>query len=881
MLQPLTGRFLMATLFWIGLVLPFSPQAKAQSQLTAKQASRWAPALSEPSSRLAFQKVYIQSDNPSALEAWVVTHLPKCRIQSTARPGVVALTGLTASDWQKLPECPLIRFVDVAGRTAQPEGDLRNYDLSLNQITLAHAQFPALTGQGLAASVKENPFDKNDIDFKGRVISPGLISAETFTTHATNMAGLIAGGGNSSPFSKGTAWQAGLASSDFTVLLPDSDQSLLGQGVSVQNHSYGVGIENYYGLEAQEYDKQCQQIPTLVHVFSSGNAGNQSPADGAYKSLTGLATLTGQFKQSKNTLSVGAVDKNRNLWPLSSRGPAYDGRVKPELVAYGDGGTSESAALVSGICLLVQQAYQAQYTTLPPAALVKAILINSADDVGKPGPDFETGYGNANAAGAIRTVTGKRTFTGEIEQGESQTVSIAVPSGVSRLKITLAWADPAALPNASMALVNDLDLKLAEPATGRQWLPWVLNSFPHPDSLAQRAQRKEDHLNTIEQITIDSPNEGLYRIQVDGHAISSGKQSFGIAYDWETDAFEWLNPRSGSVFQANRENSIRWKGKTPAASGKLDYRFSGASTWQPIADLSDLSIGAWHWIPPDTNARIILRLQSAGQSYLSDTVTVFRPLDVKVGYQCANEALLHWQPVAGAIQYQVFRMGATALEPFEKTADTLLFLNATEKQAVHYAVAPVFPAYASARSLTLDYTQQGTGCYFRSFLARNLVTDTVWLDAELSTLYRLQSATLERWTNGSFEEIQTVSPLPGTRLEFRDASAQKGLNQYRIRLRTETAADIFSDVENVYYLTPGESVVFPNPVAAGAAFYIANAGTGNTRIQVFDMHGRLLADTMDAGRIKTLSTSHFTRGMYLIRIRNESGPTTTQRLIIR
>ncbi len=69
---------------------------------------------------------------------------------------------------------------------------------------------------------------------------------------------------------------------------------------------------------------------------------------------------------SKNTLSVGAVDSQGKVSPLSSRGPAYDGRIKPELVAYGEGGTSEAAALVSGVSLLLQQAYREQQNHLPP-----------------------------------------------------------------------------------------------------------------------------------------------------------------------------------------------------------------------------------------------------------------------------------------------------------------------------------------------------------------------------------------------------------------------------------------------------------------------------------------------------------------------------------
>ena len=128
----------------------------------------------------------------------------------------------------------------------------------------------------------------------------------------------------------------------------------------MQNHSYGTGLENYYGLEAQAYDAQARQYPTLLHVFSSGNSGNQASPTGTYQGLPNVANLTGQFKMSKNTLSVGATDGLGEVAPRSSRGPAHDGRGKPELVAFGADGSSDAAALVSGISLLVQHAYRTQ-----------------------------------------------------------------------------------------------------------------------------------------------------------------------------------------------------------------------------------------------------------------------------------------------------------------------------------------------------------------------------------------------------------------------------------------------------------------------------------------------------------------------------------------
>ena len=52
----------------------------------------------------------------------------------------------------------------------------------------------------------------------------------------------------------------------------------------------------------------------------------------------------------------------------------------------------------------LQDAYKKTYGTLPPSDLVKAVLINSADDAGNKGIDYSSGFGSVNAykAGFIR-----------------------------------------------------------------------------------------------------------------------------------------------------------------------------------------------------------------------------------------------------------------------------------------------------------------------------------------------------------------------------------------------------------------------------------------------------------------------------------------------
>ncbi len=334
-------------------------------------------------------------------------------------------------------------FIDVIKTKAVTELGTPGYDLSANKINLVHSQYPFITGAGQHVSIKEDYYDTSDIDLKGRMeISP--LASTKITNHANFMATIIAGTGNSVYYAKGAAWQSPISSSSFEQILPDADDAYLSKNISVQNHSYGTEIDNNYGLNAVAFDKSANENPNLLHVFSSGNSGTSGSLNGVYSGIEGYANLTGNFKMAKNIITVGAVDSFGNVAPLSSSGPAYDGRIKPDIVAFQQNGTSEAAALVSGTTLLLQQYYKSLDGNNLPSALAKAILINTADDIGNPGPDYKTGYGNLNAIKAMNLVKDDKILRGNILQDNTQSFVITVPENIQLLKITLAWNDTAA-----------------------------------------------------------------------------------------------------------------------------------------------------------------------------------------------------------------------------------------------------------------------------------------------------------------------------------------------------------------------------------------------------------------------------------------------------
>jgi len=869
-----------AVVWWV-LLLGLTDTAAAQSERVVSP--KLAPTLAAQRPGTYRQTVRVSVTDKAAFLAWARQHLPAAgaAAEAGAKTSFFTVAGLSTSQVRELAAAPGVRFVDRPNRRAYEERQLNQSDLSTNRITPVHEQFPQLTGQGLTVSIKEDDFDQTDIDFRGRVLPSPLLTAN-FSPHATAIATLVGGGGNSAPSGKGVAWQARLATSSYQSLLPDDAASLSQASVTVQNHSYGVAaIENYYGVETQAYDQQCEQYPNLVHVFSSGNVGDQTSTEGRYAGIAKVANLTGQFKTSKNTLTVGATDELGQVAPLSSRGPAYDGRIKPELVAFGAGGTSESAALVSGISVLVQHAYKEQNGgALPSAALVKAILLNSADDTGRPGIDFESGFGQADGLGAVQTVLGRHYFLGTATQGTTRAFRFTVPAGQHEVKVTLAWADPAASPGTAPALMHDLDLELVQVASGQLWQPWTLNSFPHTDSLTQLPTRRADHLNNVEQVTLRAPGAGEYEIRVRGTAVAAGSQSFALAYESST-GFEWINPGGRTSLTPGKAAVLRWQWAGPAtATGRLEYQPLGSPQWRTLQTAVPLAPAAYSWSVPDTTTLARLRMVVGNSTFLSDTLLLATPQTPQVGYTCAEETLILWDKVPGARQYQVYQMGPLQLEPFLLTADTALRLSPAQMQNRYYAVAPVVGHFEGARGNTIEFTQQGTACYVRTFLPRTAVTDTVLFDLEVGTLFQLKSASLERLEPGGPKTLQTLTPVPQPQMEFRDLAPQAGRNEYRIRLELTDGRTIYSQTEAVQFTVAGQVQAYPNPVVAGESLRILTAEETPTLIRLYDMVGRLVLTTTDEGAIKTMSTAGLRKGLYILRVQPQSGTELTTRISV-
>ncbi|TAF65344.1 MAG: T9SS C-terminal target domain-containing protein [Cytophagales bacterium] len=761
-------------------------------------------------------------------------------------------------------------------RTPNEEREVGYADFTVNNIWLARHHYPTIAGDNLVVSVKEQAFDKDDIDFKNRILSNTVFQGR-FTTHASNMASLIAGAGNSSPLSQGVAWKALLTSADFSNLTADNTQWLINNKISVQNHSYGVGVENFYGDESKAYDQQVLDIGYIMHIFSSGNSGNLTITQGNYKNIPNFANLTGQFKNAKNTLSIGAVDKYLNVSPLSSRGPANDGRIKPELVAFGDGGTSESAAFVSGISLLLQQLYaQKNNNQLPNAHLLKAILCNTAQDVGKEGIDFLAGFGNADTYRALKTIENNYYIENNITHQSTKNFTIQIPANTAEVKITIAWND---IPNPS--LTNDLDLSLYHAASNTTWLPWVLNHYPHPDSLNQLPKRKVDHINNIEQISIKNPIAGEYTIKVHGYQIgNNAAQNFSIAYDFHSKELLWAYPHPNTQLFTNEENIIRWQNNTDNTTGDLYFKSAQQPQWQLIEAQIPLNKNFFAWKPSENHTQAQFKIESNSQSYQSPTCHILPKTDFDLGFNCSESLMFSWQKMPFIQNYQLFALGNTYLEKIATTNDTIIILPKT--QYTRFAVAPIIDNATLPYSISIDYNSQEIDCYVKNFIVEKLINDTITLFAELNTLYGVNNIELQRLNNGAFNTIQSITNLK-KELTLTDNQPNPNQNQYRLKINSSITGISYSRVEVAYFSTEDNIYLYPNPINQGEMLNIVlfedtladkNAEAININAQTtFQLE-------INEGAIKTINTRQLPKGLYFIRFRNNKGRLIQQKIMI-
>lgn len=621
---------------------------------------------------------------------------------------------------EELSNLPFVKWVELIVAPSVKD-DTRGRSLhrasNLDTQTSAGRNY---TGLNIGVMCRDDGIVGPHIDFQGRI--DNSLASGSGQTHGDGVSGIMAGAGNLNPSNRGMAAGSLLYVVNYQASFLDSPTvSLINSGdVVITNSSYSNGCNDGYTTITQTVDTQAQTLPNLQHTFSAGNSNGNNCGYGAGNQW---GNITGGHKQGKNVIATANVFFDGSLVTSSSRGPAHDGRIKPDIAANGQnqistnenntyqsfGGTSGASPGIAGVSAQLYQAYsELNGNVLPPAALIKATLLNTASEAGNIGPDFKFGWGIVNGLRAAKLIEENRFLSSNISQGGSNNHTINVPSGTKQVRFMVYWSDSPASPGANPALVNDLDLVVTDPSSNNL-LPWILDETPNPATLNNPATNGPDHLNNMEQVLINNPTAGNYTINIAGFNVPMGPQEYFVVYEVISDNLTVTYPNAGESFVPGETESLHWDAVNTTSNFVLEYSTNNGSTWNAIATVANTVTNyAWN-IPNSVTGDGLIRITNGASQDVSDLTFSIAPLvsNVQVIQVCPNEATFSWNAVSGAESYDLYVLGEKFMEVVGNSTTTTITVpiaNETEPIWAAAVAKNTTNGWESRRSIASFYS---------------------------------------------------------------------------------------------------------------------------------------------------------------------------------
>jgi len=592
---------------------------------------------------------------------------------------------------QEFASLSCMKWIEITRGPSTPD-DTRARGLHrANAISSDYALGRHYDGTGVNVVLGDDGLIGPHIDFTGRLDNS---NASGFgPTHGDMTGGIFVGAGNLNPVYRGMATGAFLYNYDIgpynhILDMPVTKTTL---GVRVASTSYSQNNCNVYDADAETGDQILHQNPELMWVFSCGNNGG---GDCGYGAGPGWGNITGGFKSGKNVMACANLNYLDVLEASSSRGPTGDGRIKPDIAANGidqmstdenntyqvGGGTSAAAPGIAGITTMLYQAYrELNGGDDPEACLLKACMLNTAQDLGNTGPDFENGWGRVNALRALMTLEENRYLSDSISQGGVNTHTINVPAFATRLRVMLYWNDVEGDPAAAKALVNDLDLTVTDPSLV-QLNPYVLDPTPNAVNLSTPAVTGVDNLNNVEQVELAAPSNGTYTITVSGTGVAFGPQKYYIVYEVVNDEITVTYPLGGEKFVPGETETIRWDSFGPAGAFDLDFSSDSGNTWTSIVSGMAASARSYNWMVPATVTgvglvKVTRAAVSSTSAYPFTIMGIVNANTITFDYVCVDSMQISWTAVPNAASYQLYKLGAKYMDPIAVSAGSTYVLT--------------------------------------------------------------------------------------------------------------------------------------------------------------------------------------------------------------
>ncbi|MEN8927250.1 MAG: S8 family serine peptidase [Flavobacteriales bacterium] len=619
------------------------------------------------------------------------------------------LVSVNESNVYELLNNPSIRLIDLMPEPGKPEGDAARNMHRSKQINTRAKIGRKYDGSGVVVVDNDDGIVGPHIDFTGRMTQPGVTS--DLGDHGDMTAGIIGGYGNLDPTMGGMAPGCELIIQQYRSTLPNTVTLHTVDSAVIFSSSYSNGTNAGYTTLARQVDREIRQNPNMIQVFSAGNAnGNR---DWGYGAGAQWGNITGGHKAAKNVIATANLFSNMSLIGSSSRGPAEDGRTKPDISANGNGnmttgenntyrvggGTSAACPSISGVMAQMYHAYKTKNGVTPESGLMKAIILNTAEDFGNVGPDFKYGWGRVDALRSIEAIETNRYLSSTISNGVSNTHPIVVPSNVKEVKVMVYWHDYEASTASTTALVNDLDAKLE--LGSLSFSPWTLDPAKKAADSTQAlkiatlnlpATKGIDTLNNVEQISIVNPASGTYTLRVAGTSVPQGPQKYFVTYEYIYDEIRLSNPQGGEGFVPGVTERIFWDAVGNTGNFTLSYSIDSGATWSSIGTSAGSARYRDWTVPSRATAKALVKIERGSLSAVSPhTFSIInRPTNLRVVKVCPNYMEVAWNGAVGADEYQVYLLGDKYMDSVGRTTGTTFQIPiANSQQEQWFSVASI------------------------------------------------------------------------------------------------------------------------------------------------------------------------------------------------
>jgi subtilisin family serine protease len=531
---------------------------------------------------------------------------------------IVEVDSKHLSTLARIPSVRSLEFAsDTPGLDGERETQILAHNLTSSKPTPGYKPWLSqleLNGEGVTIAICDTGIDlnadnntKGHPDIRGRQLSFVDYTSGQITTdiegHGTHVAGISVGNAATGMVENGSEnflWGQGIAPNSkyvnqnglqirpwppatWAILTRDAVQN----GAQVMNNSwwdggppgsgYTASTRRWDMLSRDPADSGLADQQPFCIVFSAGNQGRTGP-----KSIT-------PPHEAKNPIVVGnsltfRPGVNDSRWPddiaginpSSSRGPAVDGRIKPDVVATGTDvsaalsssadrsemppipntsekyvyltGTSMAAPHVAGSCALFIQLWKKKNDgKIPSLALIKAALINSAVSlVGGPSgrldenqqpiplehiPNNDQGWGRVNLTSLLKISNESRIYMDQDKpftaSGQEHVIRVTSVDNNHPLKVTMCFSDVPGATGANPASVNDLDLEVQDLAAGDVYKGNVFeNGFSTTGG-------DFDNINNVECLYIEKPS-GQYEIRIIASNIeANARPPFDNTIPWQ------------------------------------------------------------------------------------------------------------------------------------------------------------------------------------------------------------------------------------------------------------------------------------------------------------------------------------------------------------